>query len=634
MSREPEMDALTDSTTLKAGMICDIKNIYRKEDSKGGITWTDKYPDHLDDAAENEMTARYAIIVRNKESSNSLKKLEIDSIIIQSPLLRQVLEKVLKDYPGVTPNLKRLTFKAPFNPFVHRWAQLMQATESEKDEQTKAHLVILHKTLQSELKDVIAAKIDYIENKVITYDHLWTIFQPGCIVYTQLWGRDCAVKFIDGGYKSTQRFGPFYEVNCERVDWDGETFGFGDVSYRIREFVGTTRIHTLSAFPLEFHPNEKKIKSELLERGKLFEQYRGYHFKNYKSFAIGIAACGHPIKVTVDSRIIIDTSAYGKFNPNNSVYVRAFDPKKASTIYHVDPNYESHSSSSTDKKHLRIKLLNPEQLLICSPLLKGYALRQKLWLEFLVDVPTEIVWNDSAFQSLVLPPSQKELILAIATSQISKSSTFDDVISGKGKGTILLLSGGPGIGKTLTAESIAEAMRVPLYMLSAGDLGTESADVSSKLTLILEMVTSWNAVLLLDECDVFLESRTSDSLERNKIVSIFLRTLEYYEGILFLTTNRVKNIDPAFQSRIHLSMEYQDLDKSAREKVWRNFLSRGEDAEHHHQITDAEVGKLADVNINGRQIKNILKTAKLLASYKDELLKFEHVRTVMSMEEN
>lgn len=85
--------------------------------------------------------------------------------------------------------------------------------------------------------------------------------------------------------------------------------------------------------------------------------------------------------------------------------------------------------------------------------------------------------------------------------------------------------------------------------MSAGDLGVDSSEVEGTLTTILEMVAKWNAVLLLDECDVFLEARSAHDLERNKIVSIFLRTLEYYEGILFLTTNRVKNMDPAFQSR-------------------------------------------------------------------------------------
>ena len=52
------------------------------------------------------------------------------------------------------------------------------------------------------------------------------------------------------------------------------------------------------------------------------------------------------------------------------------------------------------------------------------------------------------------------------------------------------------------------------------------------------MVARWEAVLLLDEADVFLEARSTHDLERNKLVSIFLRVLEYYEGILFLTTNR------------------------------------------------------------------------------------------------
>lgn len=191
--------------------------------------------------------------------------------------------------------------------------------------------------------------------------------------------------------------------------------------------------------------------------------------------------------------------------------------------------------------------LTDEQLIQCSSLLKGYTLKTKRWLSFFVDCVTEIIWNNSAFSNLVLPHSQKELILAFAESQVLHKDKFDDVISGKGKGIIMLLSGGPGIGKTLTAESVAENMKVPLYMMSAGDLGIKSSEVETSLTTILEMVAKWNAVLLLDECDVFLEARSAHDLERNKIVSIFLRTLEYYEGILFLTTNRVKNMDPAFQ---------------------------------------------------------------------------------------
>jgi hypothetical protein len=35
-------------------------------------------------------------------------------------------------------------------------------------------------------------------------------------------------------------------------------------------------------------------------------------------------------------------------------------------------------------------------------------------------------------------------------------------------------------------------------------------------------------------------------MARNWFVSIFLRLLKYYEGIIFLTTNRIEEFDPAF----------------------------------------------------------------------------------------
>lgn len=171
-------------------------------------------------------------------------------------------------------------------------------------------------------------------------------------------------------------------------------------------------------------------------------------------------------------------------------------------------------------------------------------------------------------------------------------------------------------------------MHVPLYMMGATDLGTSSGEVEESLSTILEMVAKWNAVLLLDECDVFLEARNANDLERNKLVSIFLRTLEYYEGILFLTTNRVDNMDSAFQSRIHISMEYPPLDAKSRRHVWSNFLSRGID----HELTEAHLSELAEIDLNGRQIKNVLKTSQLLACRKKTPLRFEYLKTVLNIE--
>lgn len=157
----------------------------------------------------------------------------------------------------------------------------------------------------------------------------------------------------------------------------------------------------------------------------------------------------------------------------------------------------------------------------------------------------------------------------------------------------------------------------------------------------LELVARWNAILLLDECDVFLEARSSHDLERNKVVSIFLRTLEYYEGILFMTTNRVDNIDPAFQSRIHVSLEYPDLTPASRRQVWQNFLAAAAAAatggttqggSATTELTDADLDDLSTLDLNGRQIKNILKTAQLLASRKKTHLRRSFIDTILAIE--
>lgn len=106
-------------------------------------------------------------------------------------------------------------------------------------------------------------------------------------------------------------------------------------------------------------------------------------------------------------------------------------------------------------------------------------------------------------------------------------------------------------------------MQVPLYAMSAGDLGTHAGDVEHNLKNIHRMVPKWGAVLLPDEADVFMEARSSTDLKRNELVSIFLRMLEYYEGILFLTTNRAEHINPAFESRVHVSLTYKELDATS-----------------------------------------------------------------------
>lgn len=90
---------------------------------------------------------------------------------------------------------------------------------------------------------------------------------------------------------------------------------------------------------------------------------------------------------------------------------------------------------------------------------------------------------------------------------------------GKGKGLIILLHGAPGVGKTSTAECVADHTRRPLFPITCGDIGDNAKDVERNLEWCFQLAHKWGCVLLLDEADVFLAERSKTDLQRNALVS-------------------------------------------------------------------------------------------------------------------
>lgn len=224
--------------------------------------------------------------------------------------------------------------------------------------------------------------------------------------------------------------------------------------------------------------------------------------------------------------------------------------------------------------------------------------------------------------------------------------------------SIAVLHGPPGTGKTLTAEGISELLKCPLYMVSAGELGTDSRVLEGELQRILDICHAWGAILLLDEADVFLEKRNMHDIHRNALVSIFLRQLEYFQGILFLTTNRVETFDDAFQSRIHIALRYDPLDLKAKKAIFRMFVEKARSQQQQQQLkkkknkdggavadgsdsnervtffTEEDYNTLARHDLNGRQIKNTVIRAQALAVNKGESLSMEHVGQILDVQVN
>ncbi|KAH8882387.1 hypothetical protein GQ53DRAFT_733899 [Thozetella sp. PMI_491] len=296
------------------------------------------------------------------------------------------------------------------------------------------------------------------------------------------------------------------------------------------------------------------------------------------------------------------------------------------------------------------KDLAEEDLVIMSYRVFGFVLRSRKWaqldLAYLKDeLPSDSekpvvakehsdsMASNTAFDRLVLPQGHEDMILGLVDKHFrdkqsaGNATDHSDIVRGKGKGLIILLHGAPGVGKTTTAEGVAEKFRKPLFQITCGDLGTTAKQVEDALDINFALANRWGCILLLDEADVFLSQRTKEDFKRNGLVAVFLRVLEYYAGILFLTTNRVGDFDEAFASRIHISLYYPELSWDKTQKVFSLNLEliRARFAANRRTVEPDDMGiavfakEYWDRNPfdhwNGRQIRNACQTALALAEY-------------------
>ncbi|KAG6849404.1 hypothetical protein H0H93_008710 [Arthromyces matolae] len=444
----------------------------------------------------------------------------------------------------------------------------------------------------------------------ITFDLLWCLFPPGCLVYRlhpQL-NKSQVMQLQWSGYTEIRQLSHF-SINCNVVSNDGNHFGLAQITDNIKKFGGSVRIMDLNFLPLLLHPNREEIYKHVVSRGSKFCQLEQQLFSinSGRAFQMGkkqrrYGEDGEEEQAaifTANGRVMINSKSFRLFEPNSAVNLPVLQ--------------------SLENRHN----LTDDELSICSPVVVGFCFGSGFALEDLEPV----TWSDIAFDSLVLASDKKRVIRALIQQHFKSERTFDDIISGKGRGLVGLLCGNPGCGKTLTAEAVAEAARLPLYIVGASDLGQTAREVDTHLLRIFQIATRWNAIVLIDEADVFLHRRTPLALEQNSLVAVFLRHLEYYEGVLIMTTNMNENFDPAFESRIHFSMHYPDLDHGSRKQIWRTFIRQlGDQAS---EFNEDQYNYLADCKLNGRQIKNTVSVARSLAADEEVPLAERHIKLVL-----
>ncbi|KAF7328980.1 p-loop containing nucleoside triphosphate hydrolase protein [Mycena venus] len=532
-----------------------------------------------------------------------------DSLLPDIPILQKKLEAIAS-HLSEELNDSTITDKRAF-------AVSLGCQEAKNETYPESHLDQFLKDTQEHVSVLTAYLLDLYKPKAeklalqladgcIEFDLLVFYYQINHRYYLYPCDMNSATGFTleSRAYRYCNRRKSSLSLSGSAYEWNGYSYSKIPISFMISSYHGTRDLASLDCQPMT-----PEMEAALTARGRLYTSLSGCHYRSHRK-----------------DRIIVDRRG---------------------------------SDAQDDVRELNEEFLDfPEEDLWLLPgRVYGFNLTQKIWSTFPVLEIKPVVFDENAWDHLVLDPETKVLIkslVQVTRNSNTTSNIISDVITGKGGGLISVLHGPPGTGKTLTAEAVAEHLKRPLYIVGASELSTTPAVLEEKLKSILSLATAWDAVLLIDEADVFLEQRSLHEIERNSLVSVALRILEYHRGVLFLTTNRIKTFDVAFLSRFSIAIKYPEHDLDSRRVIWRKFFELAgvktgdtdgsgrstptdmvklDDPTTVATISDAELDELAEKPFNGRTIKNLVRTAQALALSSGVPMSKTHVDVVVRSQE-
>lgn len=364
--------------------------------------------------------------------------------------IRDLLHDVIGNYPGDPIDASDVRIDSPYHSLFHYRKQLEAegAKRFESDDESRAHLDMLLGWVRTRFESEIAAyeKVMSGDVKAISYDKLWTIFPPGTLASMKMNKEDRAFRVRRVWYDDDDEDEPALNVNLEYVDYDGDKLGTRRTNGAIRKFPGTQQLKEIPVLPLDLLEDVDEIRPKLLERGRKFEGFVGQHFMQYDGIAYKQTFDGL-MRFSVSGRVMVDCKTHHRLEANSGFSVSDFDERK----------------DEEDRK------LSDEEAMLASPRVRGYSFSVKKFLEFSVELLEPIKWNTRCFDNLVLDAGVKKTMQALVSVHSQERDSFDDIVEGKGQGLVCVLHGPPGVGKTLTAECVAEYVKRPLYMVSSGD---------------------------------------------------------------------------------------------------------------------------------------------------------------------
>ena len=202
-----------------------------------------------------------------------------------------------------------------------------------------------------------------------------------------------------------------------------------------------------------------------------------------------------------------------------------------------------------------------------------------------------------------------------------------------GRGLTVLFSGPSGTGKTMSAEVLAGDLDLDLYKIDLSQVVSKYIGETEKnLSRIFTEAENANGILLFDEADALFGKRSEvkDSHDRyaNIEINYLLQRLEEFEGIVILTTNMLKNLDPAFTRRIQYTVEFPVPDERHREALWAKVFPSATP-----RAGDLDLDFLAKrFKLSGANIKNVALNSAFLAASNGGVVDMAHVVTALQRE--
>ncbi|KAI1419053.1 P-loop containing nucleoside triphosphate hydrolase protein [Xylaria sp. FL1777] len=619
MPNQPEIP-VSSSSGSQSGSRCEFKT-YHTIPNKEGRLRVKPIVDPFEHEARGHADNTYALVINREFTIEDQSAPKSVTLKINSPQLLNTFRHVVGSYPAVPSDFKSpFEIKNPFQMLVHYWDELDEYRKETTDNETRMHLNLLFQFMENEIGPDRTKVLNMISQGQITYLSAWFIFRPGDVLFTRVMGKGWLLRCTKTVYEENTKIGPYFEVHCRYTDYDGTDVG--DAAHKTvliqKQDFGAenpANIMALEIFPRRFIEDDN-LEAQYEKRGKRFLDLRGCSTQSYDGLAqylkdppwswwdYDMADAGAVwLPYTETGRVILDKATFKEDNASKTPGIAKAKPEP----------------------------------MFCPPFVIGYSLAKKEWCRFLVENLSPVKWKDDAWDKLILEEEQKVVLQALVTSH-SYPENARDQPEQKGKGLVVLLHGSPGSGKTLSAESSAELTHRALISTSMASLDTDQMSFifERNLRRLLQYATLWKAIVLLDEADVFLEMREekSGNAQRNALVAIFLKELEYFSGIIFLTTNRVETFDWAMKSRIHLALGFSPPGASIRREMWTQALRTVPADEIGIDDISQAVRILADRSLNGREIYNTLNTARTIATFERKKLLLEHIQKILKVRDS